>query len=652
MTVVQIIGNILDGKYFGNESRFESDLKNVKDITSSEVTMLRNKLKDSKPTGSTSSASKSISGLTNIADKLKSGIKTFGDMAFAIAYDQQNYDRSVLKVQDIHNAFDAVIDNGLNVFAQLGSALKGMTDVIDNTITETFEREGKLLESIGAKGGMAGDMARQFKNEIMEISPKAEFLGIKFGDIKDATETMLTNSQKFATYQGQTIYNALRIGAAYGQSAKALLENAEAFRNVGISLADSSNAIEDIGKKSLAQGLSARATTTSITSNIGKLNEYGFQNGVKGLANMVREAQSLKFNMEETFTVAKKLYDPEGAIDLAANLQVIGGAIGDLGDPIKLMYDATNNVESLQTSILDAAKSLATYNEEQGRFEVTGANLRRAKAMADALGISMGELTSAAIKGQAKMQALSEIELFDLDDDQKEFVSNLASMKNGVMGIEISKDMARNLNIKEGFVEFGNLTAGQMGKIAKVQADLAKQTPEQTIRDQYNVATRSLNVLNAIALSMGVVAKNSIENNPTYKKFVKTLEQGEEDVSKMTPDEINEKFQKYMEDMISPVGQIVEKFKDGAGEVIDGAKDLYQKGKKAAEENLPSWDTIKEEGKKAIDAAKQIFDLNVKVDINSSSRELSEMVVTEIEKTPSLKSELASALAKSLKNYV
>ena len=46
---------------------------------------------------------------------------------------------------------------------------------------------------------------------------------------------------------------------------------------------------------------------------------------------------------------------------------------------------ATNNVEGLQDAIIGVAGSMATYNTEQGRFEITGINLRRAKDLANEL---------------------------------------------------------------------------------------------------------------------------------------------------------------------------------------------------------------------------------------------------------------------------
>ena len=107
--------------------------------------------------------------------------------------------------------------------------------------------------------------------------------------------------------------------------------------------------------------------------------------------------------------MGNKVWLPEGGLEVVSNLQVIGGAFGDLNDPIKLMYDATNNVEGLQTAIINASKSLVTYNQEQGRFQVTVANLRRVKAMADELGMSMKDLTDGAAAAVERMAELLRI---------------------------------------------------------------------------------------------------------------------------------------------------------------------------------------------------------------------------------------------------
>jgi hypothetical protein len=442
------------------------------------------------------------------------------------------------------------------------------------------------------------------------------------------------------------LLDALKIGAAYGVTAGLLLESVESFRNVGISLADATEDIENIGDKSINQGLSARATTKTVIDNLEKLNSFGFKNGVEGLGRMVREAQSLKFNMSEIFTVAEKLYDPEGAISLSANLQVIGGAFGDLADPIKLMYDVTNDMEGLQTSILGAARSLATYNVEQGRFEVTGANLRRAKAMADAMGVSMKELTGAAVKGQVQMQALSEIQLFDLTEDQQQFVSNLATMKGGVIGFDVSKEMGKNLGIKEGFLSLQDLNTDQLKKVVAIQQKIAEKTPEDLIKDQYTVATQSLNALNAIALRIGNVARNNIQDTEIYNAVITKLG-GLDELSEKSTEEINSAYSDVVSKMVDPVlNNLIEMGKT----VFDGASNYI-------EQNIDTdliRDIITEKSGDAASAVRNILGeifLNVKVDMNSQSNELANIIVDAIKSDESLKTKLKSLIKEAITSF-
>ena len=93
------------------------------------------------------------------------------------------------------------------------------------------------------------------------------------------------------------------------------------------------------------------------------------------MSKMVQRSMEFRMNMQSVFGLAEKVWNPDSALETVANLQMIGGAYQDLNDPIKLMYMATNDVEGLQDAIIGAAKSLVTYNREQGRFQVTGANL-------------------------------------------------------------------------------------------------------------------------------------------------------------------------------------------------------------------------------------------------------------------------------------
>ena len=651
LTIEEVLERQSKGRY-SDAASYAADLRaaGARDPEGIARNYFNNLSRNSNASSNSNSAIKSItSGTGNI---LKDGFKALGNVAVATTYDKYDYDR-IIKIADVQKLYNQVVDNGLNIISDVGTLAKFAADNIIGSAERSFTQQGKLLEAINSKGGMAGDIAKDFAEGIQSIVGPAQNLGITFDEIKDATETMLTNSQKFANYQSETIFNALKVSAAYGQTAKSLVESTEKYRDVGISLSDSVNIVEKVGKSSLSQGLSARATTKAISENLDKLNQYGFQNGVEGLGRMVQQAQALNFKMEETFKVAAKVFDPEGAISLSANLQVVGGAVGDLADPLKLMYDATNNVEGLQSGILKAAQSLATYNAEQGRFEVTGANLRRAKAMADALGISMEQLTSSAIKGQVQMQAMSQIDLFDLTDDQKSFVSNLASMKGGVVGFELPKNLQKELGINQAFLDASSLTSDQVAKLAKAQEKLAGQKTEDIIRDQYTVATQQLNALNSIAINIGNLARTTLQKSgSTFNEVNEKILKGLGDVSNLSPEELQAKVQEKLNEYVNPVLEQAKKAlnfaQDVGGEIIQGGKKIYndiggpeilQEGKKAAEE---LYDNTK----------KFIIEHLFTVNMNAGTPEMAEMLVGEFRRNPKALSDFTSLVTKDTKKFV
>ena len=96
-------------------------------------------------------------------------------------------------------------------------------------------------------------------------------------------------------------------------------------------------------------------------------------------------------DMGKVVGLAEKVMSPEGAIELAANLQVLGGAAGDLADPFKLMYMATNDLEGLQDTLIGAGRDLAIFNEETGRIEIPPTSIRQIGALASELDMTREE---------------------------------------------------------------------------------------------------------------------------------------------------------------------------------------------------------------------------------------------------------------------
>lgn len=218
---------------------------------------------------------------------------------------------------------------------------------------------------------------------------------------------------------------------------------AAAFDTIGFSLntaigeatdgiGDSNTAMTDIIDTGRQFGVVMEKFMGNVVKDLKLVNTYGFERGVEGLARMVARGQALGLEMSTVSSLADKFFDPEGAIDFAARMQVIGGAVGDLADPFKLMYMATNDLEGLQTAIMDTAAAAVTFDEEKNKFVISPESRRQLKDMAEAMGMSYQDLADHAVKAARRAEVFSEMQfLDDVSDDDKELISSMAQMSEG-----------------------------------------------------------------------------------------------------------------------------------------------------------------------------------------------------------------------------
>jgi hypothetical protein len=364
-----------------------------------------------------------------------------------------------------------------------------LTLKLNNEILKQLERESDLHTQISEGMGLTGDLSAAFRETLIETMPAAAKLDYDISHITDMMTTLTEKTGKFSIISTTTLEKSFETARAFGMTLPQLSDAFVEFEKVGLGAADALKNINDAGIKSAGLGLNSKKTTQDLKDNLGKLNEYGFKNGVEGLNRMVQKAAEFRMNMAETFKVADKVMNPESAIELTANMQMLGGAVGDLNDPLKLMYMATNNVEGLQDAIMGAAGTLATYNTEQQKFEITGANLRRGKEMAAQLGISYSEFAKGAIAAQERLMATDTLLArgFNLKDKDREFITNLSQMKDGEMQIVIPKSLSESLGKEIGTneIKLSDLTQTQIDLLQMYQKDLEGKTEADMAKDMF-----------------------------------------------------------------------------------------------------------------------------------------------------------------------
>ena len=433
------------------------------DLSSTSTTSTTNPTKPKQPIGN------------QFVDILKAGLDTQKTQT-----GQYNAD----EMYRINDMLDIINKKGETTGGLMGMAERALGD-IGSAIATQLSQESQLRTDINEKVGMQGELSKGLREEMVAAYPSVLRLGYGIDQLSNMMTNMMSESGRFNLISQGTIQQAAETARSFVGDLSEMGRVFGQFEKVGLGASDATKAIDKAGKSSLSLGLNSKKTTQDLRDNLGKLNEFGFANGVQGLNRMVQKSNEFRISMDSVYQVAEKVFSPEGALELSANLSVLGGAMGDFGDPIKLMYMATNNVEGLQDALIGAAGSLTTYNQEQGRFEITGVNLRKAKAMASELGISYQELAKGAIAASERTAAASALMTSGLvmEDKEREFLTNLSQMKDGKMVIEVPKSLMSELGGQTEVI-LEDLTNAQKTTLLANQKAFEKMSTEDIARGQ------------------------------------------------------------------------------------------------------------------------------------------------------------------------
>lgn len=412
---------------------------------------------------------------------------------------------------------DAAVSIGKALFGSqsLKDGLKGLfstglSNLFDGMVN-ILNKEVELRNKLNSQIGIGKELSRSYRDNIVDAFDGVQGMGYSFDELADTAISATNETGRFFTLSSSVMEDMAVTSRAFIGDMKEMGPMLRSFELTGIGAEKTLENINAGGKSSLTLGLNIRKTTEEFQKNIGKINQYGFENGVQGLNRMVQKSIEFRMNMQNVFDVAEKVMSPEKAIDLAANLQVLGGAVGALGDPFQMMYMATNNVEGLQDALIGAAESLATYNSEQGKFEISGVNLRRARAMAEELGMSYQDLAQSAIAAAERTSASQDIIASGVSADEKqiEFLTNLARMgKDGKMVIEVPTILQEQLGKT---IELEDLNQTTANAILENQKAFEKMDTKDIALEQFTETQK-------LALSVSeIAAMLKVEFAKTYR---------------------------------------------------------------------------------------------------------------------------------------
>ena len=360
-------------------------------------------------------------------------------------------------------------DNAENAFKGIYDSMKATNQAL-NDAQKDF---GMSFD--GAYTQMAG-LTSEAARFGMSTKDTVDMMG-QLGDELKTTDTkyLASATEHFVAIQKATGISSEEVTTIAGEMMRAgkSAEQVEGFM-------DSSN---KIAKKF---GVNTKKVLQGVSKNIDKMRQMGFQGGEESLTRMAARAERLNMNMDEMFDVAKKARNIEGAMEMAADLQLAGGSFANI-NPMDLLAAARKGPEELQKILTQMGGDIGDFDKKTGELKFDAIDADRLQMVADATGQTVDSIQKGLQKAAADNAKLDVLGLdSSIGEDAKNFLSDMTTMKDGQLSVspELS-DLASGAGIDISNVDdLKNLSQEDTKKLMAAKADKEKSLEEQALANQ------------------------------------------------------------------------------------------------------------------------------------------------------------------------
>lgn len=362
-----------------------------------------------------------IQGLTNESEEIKYLNKKTKELR-----EQRNLIASELKSARGFKTIMAGIGADIaKVNKGFKSVKAGLNKVYDFFDVGAMFKMLKSIKTTNAEMGLIGTRSLALSGNIQRASMNAATFGVSLEDVAKIQGAYSDELGTTDFLSEKTLGNFAALGKVTGMGAEAVGKMAAEMKSVGMSSEKTAEFMEQSFQDAASMGLNATKVMRNFSQNLKMLNKYNFKGGAKSLMRMAESATKMGVGLNFAAPMAEKLFDIEGAVEMSAQLQVMGGEWAKLGDPFKLMYMARNDMEGLTNSIINATKGAAKFNEKTGEFDIAALDMQKLRKIAEATGLNFEELAESAKKA-AQFAAIKKQVKISVDPKTEEFIENTA----------------------------------------------------------------------------------------------------------------------------------------------------------------------------------------------------------------------------------
>ena len=340
-----------------------------------------------------------------------------------------------------------ISENDTSSWGVVSQMVDGFAKSLLNTVqpfSQVQDAAANLAKSIGIGGrnimAMAENMVKQ--NRRMELSMQynistADMLNMEAGIMQKLGRNVRIEYTGFGDKNvDSTLENVM---AANKLLPDQFADMAASYDALGMSMKTAAKATGKLFSDASKYGINFQKYASNFASNLKMAQQYTFRNGVDGLKEMARRATEIRQDMSQIANFAEKVGTVTGAVETAAQLQVLGGSFASLSNPLAMLNESLTNMEGLQERFNQMTATAATYNQATHQIEMDPWTRQQIKRAAQIMGVDAGNLID-----QAYAQARrSEIErqtrgIGNLNTDFAELIKNAGEIDEyGRAGITV-----------------------------------------------------------------------------------------------------------------------------------------------------------------------------------------------------------------------
>ena len=343
-----------------------------------------------------------------------------------------------------------------NIDSLLNKLKDSVNSVYDGLVEGTVLLEEKLANLNSSMAGTLGQTQKAIaglRQEAAIAYPTIVGLGGSFADVQTIQEGIAKQLGTNVITLGETVSGLYAGAKAVGLSSGEVGSLVEAFQSVGVQTDYIKDNMQSTVNIARSIGVNTNAVFKNVENNLSTINKYGFQGGVEGLARMSAQAAGLRINMSEIFGFAEKVFNPEGAVEMVSAFQRMGVAAGDLADPFRLMYLASEDTEELQKQVVKMTEKFTYFDEKSKEFKVFPNAKRDLREISNQTGIGYEELVKMSTAGQKMNMLAKDFKIGGLDEESKQFIANVAtySKEKGGFTVKVKGEqkLVSTLNTKD-----------------------------------------------------------------------------------------------------------------------------------------------------------------------------------------------------------